>query len=739
MKWFLTALVFVLGIFSGYQMLFSNPQGASVVAGTANINALSYSLEVTTSHQAIINWNEFSIQANECIKFIQPSTNSCVLNRVVTQNASEIMGTLQANGYVYLINPNGVVFGKDAIVDTAAFLASTLDIMDKDFLENKDLLFKGNTFNGVVNYGTLTARHGDVILLGHFVDNAGEMMASNGEIALAAAKEVLLKPTDEKRIFIKLSSKQDNDNPSYVNNKGHLEAIQAELNAEGNPYALAINHSGTIKVQGVVEKDGRIFLTTEAGNIGVSGDVIAKNANDHGGVVHVLGKDIHLYNEATIDVSGDIGGGKILIGGDYQGNNPNILNAKLTDIGENVLLNAGANHEGNGGTVIVWSDQDLFCFGSVLAKGGEKSGNGGFIEISGKGHYDYHPKEISTLAPFGKTGTLLLDPSDINITATASSPVFANPYLPELTATANLDVADLTGVSGLGSNNVTVTNLDSTGGGLGDINVNTPITWTGATTLTMNARNDIVVTNPITVAGGGLVLDANRDIQIRESITSTTGNMSFDAGQDLILTAGTIPATIVSAQGTLTVTATRDLTLTGGTATGAHAEISSVKGNITVTNIGRNLALTGGAGSNCYAQIGVGATATGNTSIMSNILFSAITGNVLLTGSSTGSGSYAQIGHAPTGPTSNITVIGDVTFPNTTSNLIGETVTLTGGNAANTTAIIGHGNEFTNNLRGVTCINGIRLMSDKAITLAAGPGSQSSAIIGFHNPANFRY
>src|SRR3979409_683840 len=88
-----------------------------------------------SSSSAIINWNTFNVRANESIRFNQPSASSVALNRVVGGlGPSEIMGSLTANGRVFVINRDGILFGPGSVVNTAGFLATTNDIKNADFM-----------------------------------------------------------------------------------------------------------------------------------------------------------------------------------------------------------------------------------------------------------------------------------------------------------------------------------------------------------------------------------------------------------------------------------------------------------------------------------------------------------------------------------------------------------------------------------------------------------------------------
>src|SRR5262245_61906873 len=115
--------------------LLANPTGGTVVAGSATINGGPGSMLIQqTSHRAIINWNDFSIGVGEITKFVQPSSSSAILNRVVGLNPTKIYGTLEGNGHVYVINQNGVLVGRSGVINTRSFVASALDVNDQSFL-----------------------------------------------------------------------------------------------------------------------------------------------------------------------------------------------------------------------------------------------------------------------------------------------------------------------------------------------------------------------------------------------------------------------------------------------------------------------------------------------------------------------------------------------------------------------------------------------------------------------------
>lgn len=120
-----------------FSFLHANPSDPQVVAGKADFQQTAPEvLEITTSDKAIINWKEFSIEEQELTKFHQPRHQSAVLNRVLSGDPSHLKGRLEANGHVYLINPNGVLIGKNAVINTHNFIVQTYDLDNEVFLDH---------------------------------------------------------------------------------------------------------------------------------------------------------------------------------------------------------------------------------------------------------------------------------------------------------------------------------------------------------------------------------------------------------------------------------------------------------------------------------------------------------------------------------------------------------------------------------------------------------------------------
>src|SRR6185503_4659608 len=175
----------------------ANPTGATVVNGQVTINPAGTVLDITNSPNSIINWQSFSIGANEITRFTQQSATSAVLNRVVgaggSIDPSVILGALQSNGRVFLINPSGIVVGAGSQIDVAGLVASSLNLSNADFLGGKLRFTEVPGAGAVVNQGAINAASGgQVYLVGPSVTNSGIITSPQGEVILAAGKSVEL-------------------------------------------------------------------------------------------------------------------------------------------------------------------------------------------------------------------------------------------------------------------------------------------------------------------------------------------------------------------------------------------------------------------------------------------------------------------------------------------------------------------------------------------------------------------
>lgn len=601
------------------------PTAPTVVNGTAGFAQSGNVLTVTNSAGAIINWQRFGIAAGETTRFIQPSASSAVLNQVVGVNGiremSQIHGTLSSNGKVWLINPAGILVGASGVIDTAGFIASTLNMRAEDFLAGR-LNFQATPGAGdVVNRGTITTpTGGSVYLVGTNVTNeAGAVITTpGGETVLAAGATVDLFDTSTPGVKVEITG--------TANNATNLGSIVAEAGRIGIAGTI-VRNAGTLDASSVVNEGGRIFLKASQDTY-VDGAGRIVSTGTKGGQVEVLGNRVAVMDQASIDVSGTNGGGTIKVGGDYQGKNPAIQNAQITYFGPEATLKANAIEVGDGGTVIVWADDTTRAYGHIEARGGATGGNGGFVETSGHRYLDVEGINVNTQAPQGQSGLWLLDPDSITVVETGANSggnwvggVFSSyggdSVLTWGTINTNLyggNVELQTGTTGTGNITFNAGTYNSTyGGGLrlwaygggtstGNISFNNVSMdlaggfsayagWDGVS-LSYNplfGKGNISISNSTIAADSWQVWEAGNDILVTSSqLTSSAGLIRLSTGGNLLQTGGLINAfssvglnagydSGVNYQRTLTV---------GGQVTGYSASLYSggsliINGNIT--------------------------------------------------------------------------------------------------------------------------------------------------------------
>ncbi len=508
----------------------ANPEGPQVVHGTASfVQPNAHTLNVTNSHNAVINWQGFSIGPGQTTNFIQPGSNSAVLNRVIGNNPSQILGNLNSNGKVFLINQHGLMIGAGARISTAGFYGSTLNITNEDFLNGK-LRFEGGGLGGIQNHGYIHAGpNGNVVLIAPDIENGGVIEVDNGNVILAAGESITITSLNDASIEFDVQS-PDNG----IINLGSIIANQGAARL----FAGNLKHSGAINATGIVQNaDGSISLVA-LGKLEVDGSIAAS-----GGRIELLADDIKIRSGAFIDVSGADGGGEILIGGDQQGLNPAIRNAISTTIEAGAEVHADATENGDGGRVIVFAEQDVHVHGEITARGGADSGDGGFIETSGLQALDI-TRVPDAGALNGEAGEWLIDPFDIAIVAAGANdpPDYTAPFTSALASTTLS--AGLINTALLGGTSVTIT----TGGGgsqLGNITLDAPIVSnaTSGASLTLSAHNDIRLNFDITAPGGplDLTLIADNDFNGAGKITANAvidlfgGTLSMSAPDVSIL------------------------------------------------------------------------------------------------------------------------------------------------------------------------------------------------------------
>ncbi|AQR69567.1 hypothetical protein BZG29_15425 [Janthinobacterium sp. LM6] len=532
----------------------AGPTGGQVTAGNGTISQSGATTTVTQASQNLsLNWQSFNTTSQETVNFVQPSASAIAVNRIGDTNATRFFGQLNANGQVYLINPNGVLFGAGSQINVGGLVASTLDTSDAG-LGGATRHFSGSGTGGIVNQGTINAAKGGyVAFIGNTVSNTGTINAAAGAAALGAGSDVTLSFSGDS--LVNLQVKQSTLN-NLAENGGLIKAdggaVWLSAGARDALVASVINNTGIIQARSVQNVNGSIVLT--AGNAGTASNGGTLDASGSGGAgggsVKVLGGTVKLAAGSAIDVSGE-GGGTALIGGNFLGSgSEQRAHTAIVDAGASVK--ADAISRGNGGNVAVWSDNSTQFNGSITARGGAVSGNGGKVETSGKALKVNASASVSTAAPHGAAGEWLLDPDDILI---GNASIWGNDY------GINVDTRVLS--TALNNGNVTIKTTGASASctgtpcapgkpGNGDIiildgigygndysvNGNPSIpNWTSNTTLTLSAYRNVQfkLTNNVSYGGaignlgGGIVAEGAVNIVLKaDNGGRGTGTVFFD-------------------------------------------------------------------------------------------------------------------------------------------------------------------------------------------------------------------
>ncbi|WP_339068123.1 filamentous hemagglutinin N-terminal domain-containing protein [Teredinibacter turnerae] len=468
----LSCLALAVQVASGLAV--AGPEGGTVTGGTGSISNAGNTTTITQqTDRMAIDWQSYDVAANERVQYIQPSSSSISLNRILSSRGSQIHGQIDANGQVFLINPHGIIFGEGASVNVGGLLASGLNIRTDDFL-NGEFALEGisGTEGAVVNHGLINAAlGGSVSLVGKRVENQGLIAARLGRVNLAAGNEAVLTFDQSGLMGVRVSQEtleSDLGVDAAVINSGRIDANGGQILLTGSVsediFSQAVNHEGQAKSV-VVHEDGSFTLgaggdVVNTGSLSVSradgaagsivavgenvtssGEVHADGAGGHielhardttlltdnavvsanssdgiAGEIRLLGSNVGLFGNSVVNAQGALGGGDILFGGDRSGKNPLVRNAEFTFIGRNSFTNASATSDGDGGRIIAFAANTLRSYGHLAAQSGVNSGNGGFIETSGlQGFEITSTPSAGVRNSLGLAGEWLIDPYNITI------------------------------------------------------------------------------------------------------------------------------------------------------------------------------------------------------------------------------------------------------------------------------------------------------------------------------------
>ena len=254
------------------------PTGGTVVSGQVTVNKTSNTLTIDQSSQnAIVDWQSFSIGSGNAVKVVQPNSSSALLDRVTGNTPSVIAGQLDANGEVFLINPNGIAITNAGVIDVGGgFVASTLGLSDQDFKDGKFNLSGNGASAGVNNAGTITVgRGGYAALLGGTVKNPVLIAVPVGKVGLGSGEAATLDVSGDGFLQVAV--------PTRSSGQTALIQSSGSINAQGGTVIMsaatarsaarnAINLSGLVQANSISGHEGAITLSGGAGGeVAVSG------------------------------------------------------------------------------------------------------------------------------------------------------------------------------------------------------------------------------------------------------------------------------------------------------------------------------------------------------------------------------------------------------------------------------------------------------------------------------------
>ena len=281
------------------------PLGGQVVTGKGRIEKNGLTTTITQDSPTLsLAWQSFNIAKQEAVNFVQPSSASIAVNRIYDTNGSQILGQINANGQVYLINPNGILFGQGAQVNVGSLVASTLDMSDAS-LTSATRAFSGSGTGSIVNQGSINAASGGyVALLGNTVINQGSINAPLGSVALGGGSSTKLTFQENHLVGMHIDQSLLD---SLVANGGLIRADggQVVMNAGAKDTLLAsvVNNTGSIEARSIEQHGGSITLLggMAAGIVNVGGTLDASAlASGNGGFIETSAAHVKVSDSARV-------------------------------------------------------------------------------------------------------------------------------------------------------------------------------------------------------------------------------------------------------------------------------------------------------------------------------------------------------------------------------------------------------------------------------------------------------
>ena len=550
------------------------PQGFQVISGDVQFNQSGNTLNVTsTTNQAVVHYQSFNINQGQTVNFNLPSSTASILNQVVGSGSTTIAGTLNSNGTVLLTNPNGIRVADTGQVNAGSFLASTLQMSPESYAAKDFRLEKTGTAKAVVNEGTIQAGPGGfVVLSGSAVNNTGNIFADS--VHLVTGDQIRIQLSESHKVDVTVDEGLQEavaDFQEAIHNSGTIEAHKVELlsKLERQVYQQAVNQSGVIRAAGIVDEGGVIRIVSQAeldagpATVTNTGTLTASSTDSStaAGTVHIEGPEVEQQGVVLAEGSTGQAGGDITV----------TSTEKTTLATGSVTSARGKGADSSAGEILIWSDGDTHFESQAIVdvQGGDISGDGGFVEVSGADEL-FFSGTAKGGATDGEAGSILLDPTNIIIQNTGTDTA---------TDSAGIDVS-FTDDAG---NTVSYDpSASGTFDGFGDVH--------------LQATNDITVNDAFDLqtatgnAGASVKLEANRNIVVNDSLTTSGGTIDLVADADGNNSGQVqINANVASAGGDITLEGSRiDINTTVDAGSGDITILPSRNKQIYVVNGGND-------------------------------------------------------------------------------------------------------------------------------------------------------
>lgn len=519
------ALLVMSALSLGASTVDAMPEGGVIRSGAGDVTQNGKEMTIRQdSGRLAMDWTNFNVGKDETVRFQQPGKDALALNRVTGNQQSVIDGSLLSNGHVLLVNPNGVVIGKNASIDVGGLVASTAHVKDnfmKEFGNSTGAFTLGGVSDGkIINEGTINAEGGLVALHAAKVENSGTIKSNGGSVLMAAADTLTLTPDTDGKLNFTVDGKVAE---ASALNKGAITAdggtIVMTADSASDVMSTVVNNEGTLQARTLRKNEkGQILLEgNDKGQVEVSGTLDAsgtENGQDAGNI-KVIGQKTIVHDGTNLLARGDVNGGKIETSGD------------VLDLGDNLNIDA----KGVNGKAGEWLLDPLDV---IIADS----------DPTGTSNYDGAEKKEASDSDFltstgTNTRTDLIGYNDPTATSSNAQDVFnAVTWVPTSIVKTMLEAGTnvrIQAVANNGSANIIVkNNIEKTSG--------------DDATLTLEAMRNITVNGDITASGSNklnviLNADTNGDstgaVIINANIKTNGGDFTSASGGKVTYTGNT--------------------------------------------------------------------------------------------------------------------------------------------------------------------------------------------------------